>query len=66
MKKTNISTLLLDLIKVSSFISTTPKIVNKNNLINYIFDWLKSHTDLKVEKQPLDGETSLSYRETRA
>lgn len=55
MKKTNISTLLLDLIKIPSYISTSPKVVNENKLVDYIFDWLKSHTDLEVEKQPLDG-----------
>lgn len=50
-----VAELLLNLIKIPSYVSNSPHVVNENKLVDYIYDWLKTHTDLKVEKQPLDG-----------
>lgn len=56
MKKSSVTELLLNLIRIPSYVSDSPKIVNENKLVDYIFDCLKSHTDLEIEKQPIGND----------
>ena len=54
MDKDEVVGLLVELIRIPSFVTDEPG-VDENNLVDFIEDWLEKNTKLKVERQGLPG-----------